>query len=1007
ISAKQTRNRLMVAPGNSISIGNAYETVDGANIIRVKGNPNLAEVRVIMIGVRNRRGGPIEFNDDGLAKCAEVWVNELRLSDFNNDGGWAATARATAQIADLGSANFSGSYSTPGWGSLEQKLNERQRETKQQYDFSTSVELAKFLPKQANLSIPMYYSISESIVRPEYNPLDPDIRLKDYYKSDELTDDFKDSIQKITDDYTRRRSINFTNVRKTPGPNKKKSNIYDVENLSFTYAYSQIFKRDINTKKNKQETYRGQINYNFSGKPKSVEPFKKVKFFEKHRAFRIIQDFNFNLVPGQISIQNSFDRAYQERQARTITSSSTGTFINESPAFYQKSFNWSRTYSLRHKFTRSLTFNFSASARALIGEPDGRVDRRDEDKYEEFKREVWDNIKGFGDNTNYNHNFDLNYKIPINKLPHLDFITAQARYGATFAWDLVGNPDDTISLGSTIQNSNTKRLTGSVNFQMLLDKFQYVKDLKDPRIDNKFTFKEKEDKKKDDTKKGNELKKTLEDGDDAKRSEFSKVGGTDEEEPDTLKNKKFFLKRHLLDNVLWGLMSVKTISFTYSETEGTILPNFNQSMNVLGMNSGFSAPGWDFVSGIQSPGEEFLNRAIDRDWLVDGVFVGGDFSKTFSSQFSMRATIQPIKGLRIQLEANKRQSENVTKNFFYDPDSSRYNFEAPLVISGNYSQSFLSFNTAFKKIDDKDFSSEVFEKLRANREVISLRYLDREDASRILVTDSLDGIGYADGYGSTSQEVLLYSFLSAYSGQSPSSTFIGDFTKMMPLPNWNITYDGLSKIPFFKKYFRTVTLNHAYRSTFSVGAFTRNQNFGLGETGDPSRDINRNFIGEKQLSSVSIIEQFSPLINVDMTWNNSLLTRMEFRRDRNVSLSFANNQVTEIIGKEYIIGLGYRISNLKLPFKVGKVEKASDLDLRGDISIRDNRTIIRRIVENRNELTSGQRIFSIKFTADYKFSSKLNLRLFYDRVVNTPLISSSFPTANTNAGLSLRFTLSQ
>ena len=318
------------------------------NIIRVKGNPNLAEVRVVMIGVRNRKGGPISFNDDGLSKCAEVWVNELRLSDFNNDGGWAATARATAQIADLGSANLSGSYSTPGWGSLEQKLNERQRETRQQYDFSTSVELAKFLPKGANVSIPMYYSVSESIIRPEFNPLDPDIKLQDYYKSGELTDDFKDSIQKITDDYTRRRSINFTNVRKTPGPNKKKKNIYDFENLSFTYAYSQIFKRDINTKKNKQESYRGQVNYNFAGKPKSVEPFKKVKFFEKHKAFKLIQDFNFNLVPGQISIQNSFDRAYQERQARTITNSSTGTFINESPAFYQKSFNWSATCDYWH-----------------------------------------------------------------------------------------------------------------------------------------------------------------------------------------------------------------------------------------------------------------------------------------------------------------------------------------------------------------------------------------------------------------------------------------------------------------------------------------------------------------------------------------------------------------------------------------------------------------------------------------------------------------------------------
>ena len=1014
VNAKQIRNRLNVAPGNAISLGRAFEVADGNNIIRVKGNPNLAEVRVIMIGVRNTKGGQNNPNDDGLAKCAEVWVNELRLSDFNNQGGWAATARATAQIADLGTANLSGSYSTPGWGSLEQKLNERQRETKQQYDFSASLDLAKFLPKEANVSLPMYYSLSESVIRPEYSPLDPDVKLDEFFRDPELTQNYKDSIQNITDDYTRRKSINFTNVRKLPGPNKKKQNFYDIENLSFTYAYSEIFKRDINTKKNKQENYRGAVAYSFTGKPKNIEPFKKSKFFERRKYLKIIQDINFNFIPGQVSVQNLFDRNYQVRQARNITNSAVGPLLNESPEFYQKSFNWSRVYSLRHKFTRSITFNFNASARALIGEPDGRVDKRDEARYEEFKEEVWNNIKGFGDNTNYNHNFDFNYNIPINKLPGLDFITASARYGATYAWDKVGNPTDTLDLGATIQNSNTKRITSTVNFQAFLDKFQYIKDLKDPSIDNRYVIKEKEEKKDEEKVKKKKKDTKVESADplieESKISETKvKNASAEEEEPDTIKNKKFFLKRYLFDNALWTLMSLKTVGVTYSETEGTILPNYNQSMSVLGMNPQWNAPGWDFVSGIQKPGEDFLNRARDNNWLVDGVFVGGDYSKTFSKQFSIRATLQPIKGLRIQLEASKRQSENTTKNFFYDPEPDSlgfvgYNFSAPVVVSGNYSQSFLSIKTAFRS-DNDDFESETFKELRANRqEVREILIENYQRNGENLADDS------TQGYGNTAQQVLLYSFLSAYSGESAKSTFVSDFTKLMPAPNWNITYDGLSKIPLLKKYFKSVTLNHGYRSTFSVGSFTRNQNFDVDENGqgNPTAiDINGNFITDKQLSSVSISEQFSPLINIDMTWNNSLLTRMELRRDRNVSMSFANNQVTEIVGKEYIIGLGYRISNLKLPFKVGKVEKASDLDLRADLSIRDNRTVIRRIVENRNELTAGQRIFSIKFTADYRFSSKLNLRLFYDRVGNTPLISSTFPTANTNAGISLRFTLSQ
>lgn len=1031
INAKQNRNRLTVSPSNGVSVNQTFETEDGGNLIRIRGNPNLAEVRVIMIGVRNRRSGIGNPNDDGLSKCAEVWVNELRLSDFNNDGGWAATARATAKIADLGTANLSGSYSTPGWGSLEQKLNERQRETRQQYDFAASMDLAKLLPEELNISVPMYYSISENIVRPEYSPLDPDIRLQDFYRSEELSDDFKDSIQKITDDYTRRRSINFTNVRKLPGPNKKKQNIYDIENFAFTYAYTETFQRNINTEKNLNKSYRGSVNYTFSGKKKSIAPFKEMKFFKQREYLKIIQDINFNLIPSSISVLNSFDRNYQERQARTITTSTTGSFAFKSPPFFQKTFNWSRTYALRHSFTESLTFNFTASNVALIGEPPGRVDKRDELGYDTVRREIWQNIQRFGDNTAYNHNLGLNYALPINKLPGLDFITANASYQATYAWDLVGNPDDSVSLGATIRNSSTRTIQGTVNMETLHNKFKYIRDLKDPNIDNKYINKEPGPEKEltDRQKRKEAKKKEKEAAKAAKEAEESieedketdpdkkvavrkeeKLKAKTEEEVDTTKEKKFFLKRYLLDNAIWTVMSLKTVSFNYSETEGTVLPNYNKTTNLLGMSSGWQEPGLGFVAGIQEPGEDFLNRARDRGWLVDDVFVSGIFAKTYAKNLSMRASLQPIKGLRIQLTANKQQTENTTKSFFYDDiDSIRaYNFQAPVIVQGTYSMSFMSFRTAFVQDNENNFSNATFRKLRENREVISRRLGEANLNTEFILTDSLGG-RYAEGYGGTSQEVLLYSFISAYSGQDPEKTRVGDFTKLIPMPNWNITYDGLSKIPFFKKYFRSVTISHGYRSSFSVGGFTRNQLYDVNEqNGDPNvLDINLNYIPERQLSTASITEQFSPLINIDMKWNNSLITRLELRRDRNISLSFNNNQITEVVGKEYIIGLGYRVSNLKLPFKVGKVEKASDLELRTDLSIRDNQTVIRRIVEDRNELTAGQRIFTIKFTADYRFSSKLNLRLFYDRVANTPRISSTFPTANTNAGISLRFTLSQ
>lgn len=1003
IDVKQERNSLTLS-GTGVSVTSVYEVQDGNNTIRVKGNPNLSEVRVIMIGVRNPKTSSINLDDDGLAKCAEVWVNELRLADFNNDGGWAAQARVNAKIADLGNVNVSGSMSTPGWGSLEQKLNERQRETVQQYDISTSLELSKFLPEGSNLSIPMYYSISENIIRPEYNPLDPDIKMKELLNSDELTQSYKDSIKSITDDITRRRSINFTNVRKLPGPNKKRSNIYDIENLSFTYAYSEVFKRDINTKFDKTKQYRGAINYNFSGKPKNIEPFKKSKFLKERRALRFIRDFNFNPVPNQISVQSLFDRSYQERKARNITSSANSSFVFESPTFYQKSFNWSRVYTLRHNFAKSITFNFNATNRALIGEPTGEVDRRNREQYEKFQAVVWENIKGFGNNTNYNHNFDFNYTIPFNKFPGLDFISGNFRYSGTYAWDVVGNPDADTLLGSTISNSSTTTIQGNLNMETLYNKSEYIRQLKNPDIKQQIKLQENKKEIKEIKKETKLLEKLLKNATSPEQTDSIKkeLETLAKESPDTLENDKNILEKYVLDYSLHTIMSLKTISLNYSETQGTVLPNYGQKTNIVGLSPDWSAPGYRFVSGFQESGDQFLFDAFDNDWLVDGVFVSGDFSRTSSKQFSIRATIRPINGLRIQLEASKNVSENVNRYFFYDDTLGAYNFDAQPVVTGSYSMSFLSFGTSFVDDDEKTFANSTFDQLRANRAAISRRLAANNDSSRFVNSGE-----YSDGYGATSQEVLLYSFLAAYGDDDPNRINVGDFTKLMPLPNWNITYDGLSKLPFFRKYFKTITLNHRYRSTFSVGSYTRNQNFKETEGNPYVRDINNNFITDKQLTTASIVESFSPLINVDMTWNNSLLTRLELRQDRNVSMSFANNQVTEVKGKEYIIGLGYRISNLKLPFKVGKLDRASDLDLRADLSIRDNRTVIRRIVENRNELTAGQRIFSIKFTADYKFSTKLNISLFYDRVANTPLISSTFPTANSNAGIRMRFTLSQ
>ncbi|NBG64794.1 T9SS outer membrane translocon Sov/SprA [Acidiluteibacter ferrifornacis] len=988
LAVKKNRNVRMLDPSSGISITNAYSEPDGEkNTIRVKGNPNLAEVRVVMIGVKNLRTGETVFQDDGLPKCAEVWVNELRLSDFDNEGGWAATARATAQIADLGAVTLSGSMSTPGWGSLEQKLNERQRETRMQYDLSTSVELGKLLPEQARLSIPMYFGVSENIIRPEYNPLDPDVPLNDLIQDDDLSQDYRDSIRRITDDYTKTKSINFTNVRKERSPTKEKMLPFDVENFAVSYAYTETFHRDINTEYDNRKTYRGGINYNYTAKPLAIEPFKNVNFFKERKAFTLIKDINFNLYPTQYSFQTQVNRTYNERQVRNNTS-----YFEFAP-FYQKTFTWNRIYSLRYNITKSLIFNYNANNMAQIGEPEGRVDRDVKDEYKQFTNEVWDNVLKFGSNTQFAQNVNLTYTLPFSKIPYFEWISANATYTGSYNWTLNGDIDAD-SLGATIKNSGNYALNTNFNMTSLYNKVEYLRELSKPK------------KKKDEIK-----RLTLADKTYRKKVEAGEIEDTTKEDEPS------FFRTHIIDNFSRLAMSLKTMSGSYSVNEGTVLPNYNRDMNVLGFDGNFQAPGAGFVVGLQEPGTQFFDRALNEGWLLEGneygtLFISGNYAKTYSKNLNFRASFQPVKDLRIELTANQTYSESTSRYYIWNDTLVNSNTSAlggydfgPTQVNGSFSTSFISIRTAFVKDDDDTYKNKVFDEFLASRSIISQRLGNDNPYSTFTYTDTMGGV-YADGYGSTSQEVLINSFLSAYSGSDASSFELGEITSRIPVPNWSITYDGLSKLEFFKRYFRSFTIGHRYRSTFNVGSFTTNPFFDE-ENLDTRLNNSGDFIPRKQIASVSISEQFSPLMNIDMTWNNSLLTRLEYKKDRNMSMSLNNNQITEVKGTEVVIGLGYRLKNVKFPFSAKDNKKVSDVDLRADFSVRNNRTVIRKIVENENQLTAGQRIFSIKFTADYVFSSRLNIRAFFDRIMNTPFISSSFPTANTNAGISLRFTLSQ
>jgi len=965
--AKNSRNQTGF-PDNDI-----YVTMDGDRRIRIKGNPVLSSVRTIMIGVRNpnQNGDPAYGNiwstDNGLQESAEVWVNELRLTDFNNDGGWAAVGRINAKLADFATVSLAGNISTPNFGSLGSRVAERAQETSMGYDASSSINLDKFLPEESGIKIPMYIGQAEQVVIPKFDPLAPDLELSDVDAG--LSSSEQKELRQRSQSYVRRRSINFTNVRKDRVGGSSKPKIYDVENLNATFAYSDRNAYDFSTAFDNQRQFRLALGYSYTAQPKNYKPFAASKFLRSSDYLTLIRDFNFTLVPKNISFRSDIDRMYNEQQFKNVSAG----FDFEQPVLYTKTFNWTRTYDVQHDLTSSIRLGYNANNLAFIEETAGKVDKSDRDSYNNYRDTVWNSIWNFGNNVTFNQSVSANYKVPINKIPILDWVSTDIRYTGSYNWQRAPFSQD--SLGNTIQNARTLSLNGQLNFLTLYNKVPYFK-----KVNQKFQRQSRTS--------GRSL---------SAPSRGSTIQSKDEE-----KSKRDDENRiTLADYGAKILMSLKNVSLVYSQNEGTFLPGYNRTSSIVGMDPGFNAPGIDFVLGHQI--SDFNKQAALKDWLVKNEYINQQYLESYTEDFNLRVNFEPINNLRIEFNAVRSKSIFDGSFYRYNNDLQQY-LEESQFQSGSFSISMNSWSTLWESDKDNNISP-VFERFKDNRVDIS---------NRLAVETGLAEVnpgGYADGFGANSQQVVIPAFVAAYAGIGTDKVHLkmSDYTLMDAIknPSWTINYDGLSKIPAINKVFRNVTLSHAYRSTYSINNFTTNLSAGTQVSGDPIRDNSeqRNFIAETQINAITISEQLSPLIRVDMTWQNSLITNFKINKNRTLAFSTTNYQLTENRSNEYVVGLGYRFPDVQI--KIGGKSRKSDLNVRADLSLRDTEVIARRMDEETNQITSGQRTISLKTAIDYVISDRLNIRAFYDHQINEPKVSISFPTSNINTGISLRFTLTQ
>ena len=1047
------------------------------NKITIVGNPSLGEVKTMMLGVRNNSAD---------IKSGEVWINELRLKEHNNSGGWAANANLNVQLSDWGSVNATGRYISEGFGGLEDGVASRTTDNYGTYSVTTSLEMGKFFPDKAKVSIPLYYSITKEKTTPKYNPLDTDMELKDALDAAGSKHE-RDSIENIAATKITQTNFSISNAR-VGIATKRHPMPYDPANFSFTYSHQHQYTTGETTMYERKDNWRGALDYSWSPVYKAWEPFKRLK--NKSKWLDILKRFGLNWLPQNIAFNTEMTRDYyelQERDMETLMSGAAGV-DSKLPLTFSEQFLWNREFSINWDLTKNLHMNFQSATHAQIEEPYTPVNKDlYADQYHAWKDSVWTSIRHWGAPLDYSQNFQASYKVPLNLLPVFDWVNSDASYNANYSWERGTEDEEGNSYGNTINTQRELTLNGNFNLVKLYNHVPFLKKVND-KFDRTQSRAQMQRKKQEKKKKKQEAKEQAADpkkalpknkrafereitllpdttfkirhGKNTKRlivnakTEDGKVFPLKYKKVDNnqiriiskvdtaMKVKLSVLAKEPLDDKKWykGLqlasrlaMMVRNVSINYRSSYQLTLPGFLPSVgDAFGQKKvGQIAPGLDFAFGMV--GDDYIEKARNNDWLLCNDSIATPATTSRTDNLTLRATLEPVKDFKIDLSATRTKTTQKSIQYMYEG--------TPTTQSGAFQMTTISLGSAFEGMGNANsgYRSKTFEKfvnsLAGFRDRVEAQY-----AGTVYPAGSALAGGKFDAsrtpVNQYSSDVMIPAFLKAYTSMGGNSLSVFPALSRM-LPNWTIRYSGLGRLPWFNEHFKSVNINHSYKSVFAVGSYNSYSTFqeymnGLGfvsdaTTGNPSPSSMFN------ISQVSINESFSPLLGMDVTFNNNMTVKAEYRQTRVLNLSMTSVQLNEALSKDWVIGMGYRINNFDVfgwgakasrsKSKGGNKNAANknasttktvqngtnhDLNLRLDFSFRKQAAIVRDIASMVSSASSGNNALKLSFSADYTFSKLLTMSFYYDRQTNTPLLSSSsYPTTTQDFGLSIKFSLTR
>ncbi|MDF7821943.1 cell surface protein SprA [Runella sp. MFBS21] len=987
IEAKAERDR---QPNPSLSAPYTVTKTDNLGRvyrITVVGRPDLSNVMVIMIGMRN----PRSVDQSPQSFC--IWVNELHVQGFDNQSGTAAIARADIKLADFATVQMAGKWTTFGFGGVQQKLADRSRDNTTEFSISSAIALDKLLDEKWGFKIPLYVNYDIKQISPHFNPYDPDTPLAMSLANYAENDPRRLQLENAAIEKAERRGFNFSNVRKTKTNPNAKRHFWDFENFAFTYAYNEQTRRSSMVADYTQRQYRGGIVYQYGFPQRPWEPLRNIKGFERPY-LELLKDFNLSLLPTQIAIRFDADRSFIRTQYRSGDLSDVGQY-----PLFEKYFLFNRAYDLNWNLTKNVVLTYSALANAIIDEPLGNIDT-------EIKRDsVWRNFRSFGRMKNYDQKIKLTYRLPLEKIPLLDWMTADYNHNinyqfspiTSFSSSLYSGTDglnssglnnatyntntsnqssaftaggyrltdtDNYLLGNSIRNGREQSIRGKVDFVKLYNKLRYLRFANNPS---------------------------------PPRKNFARSPGDDEDvarEPSKL-----------LKNITRLLMTVRGIDVDYTIQKTTMLPGYLPgSQGVWGLEGTKVTSLTHFIFGSQSP--NVLYDAAAKGDLTRSTMLNVPFVQTDSRLFRINTRLEPFKDFKIQINAQLKRGDEY--RMFYrvtdSTDRTTYRVQSP-VRSGNFQMSFMSFRTAFAKIN-KDNSSPIFDQFKANRAIVLERLMRREGKPENVE------------YNLNSQDVLIAAFFAAYNGKDANEVRTNPFLGF-PLPNWRVDYGGLSQIPFFKKIFSAFTLEHSYQSTYSVGNFTSALDYNEAYTQYltlDNRDYqlallggeNNNAIPIFVMSTITLSERFFPLIGFRARTQNKIDLRLTYNQDRTISLNLSNAQLAEMFNRDITASVGFTRNNVRIPFRInGEFKKLkNDLLFQCNFTIRDTRTVQRRFDEPPTAIM-GNYNFQLRPQVNYTVSKLWSIQFYFDRTFNNPYVLNSYRRATTAGGIQVRFNVAE